>query len=180
MCQNRSGEDFTFSRLERITMAATTDQLKLQLHNARATGIFALLQAGASQAGLPLAFVLAIGSRETNLTNELGDGGHGHGVLQIDDRYHSIARDCDIHADCAKLINYGCNMLAQNEQWAKRQWPAFTDAQHLKIAASAYNAGEDGAGRGVVAGDADLHTTGGNYGADVMCRKAIFEELLKL
>ena len=38
--------------------------------------------------GLPRMMLFAIGSRETNLTNEVGDGGHGHGVWQLDDRWH--------------------------------------------------------------------------------------------
>src|SRR6201990_3148787 len=38
--------------------------------------------------GLPRMLLFAIGSRETNLTNEVGDFGHGHGVWQLDDRSH--------------------------------------------------------------------------------------------
>ena len=36
--------------------------------------------------GLPRMLLFAVGSRETNLTNEVGDFGHGHGVWQLDDR----------------------------------------------------------------------------------------------
>ena len=39
---------------------------------------------------LPRMMLFAVGSRETNLTNETGDGGHGHGVWQLDDRSHTI------------------------------------------------------------------------------------------
>ncbi len=50
--------------------------------------------------------------------------------------------------------------------------------EQLKIAASGYNCGM---GRKPIAGarhgDSDEHTTGHNYGADVMARMAIFEEL---
>jgi hypothetical protein len=38
--------------------------------------------------GLPRMLLFAVGSRETNLTNEVGDSGHGHGVWQLDDRSH--------------------------------------------------------------------------------------------
>ena len=44
--------------------------------------------------GLPRMLLFAVGSRETNLTNEVGDfdkqgHGHGHGVWQLDDRSHT-------------------------------------------------------------------------------------------
>src|SRR5258708_16635340 len=39
--------------------------------------------------GLPKMLLFAVGSRETDLTNEVGDNGHGHGVWQLDDRFHS-------------------------------------------------------------------------------------------
>ena len=38
--------------------------------------------------GLPR-MLFAVGFRETNLTNEVGDPGHGHGVWQLDDRSHT-------------------------------------------------------------------------------------------
>jgi hypothetical protein len=40
--------------------------------------------------GLPRGLLYAVGSRETNLTDKTGDGGHGHGVFQLDDRSHTI------------------------------------------------------------------------------------------
>src|SRR5258708_13007329 len=39
--------------------------------------------------GLPKMLLFAVGSRETDLTNEVGDNGHGHGVWQLDDRFPS-------------------------------------------------------------------------------------------
>jgi Putative peptidoglycan binding domain len=39
--------------------------------------------------GLPRMLLFAVGSRETSLTNEVGDFGHGHGVWQLDDRSHT-------------------------------------------------------------------------------------------
>jgi hypothetical protein len=36
---------------------------------------------------LPIPEILmAIASRETNMRNIIGDGGHGYGIMQIDDR----------------------------------------------------------------------------------------------
>jgi len=41
--------------------------------------------------GVGPALLLAMGSRETNLANITGDGGHGRGWLQIDDRFFAVA-----------------------------------------------------------------------------------------
>ena len=37
---------------------------------------------------LPPGLMLAVASRETHMKNIRGDGGHGRGVFQIDDRWH--------------------------------------------------------------------------------------------
>ena len=56
--------------------------------------------------GLPRMLLFAVGSRETNLTNEVGDFGHGHGVWQLDDRSHTppggfAQFDANVPAQCA-------------------------------------------------------------------------------
>ena len=48
----------------------------------------------------------------------------------------------------------------------------------MKVAASGYNCGMTNAIAGAQHGDSDKHTTGKNYGRDVMTRMAIFEELI--
>ena len=160
-------------------MSATKDELKLQLDNARRYDLFALLEASASHAGLPLAYVLAIGSRETNLTNELGDGGHGHGVLQIDDRSFPVLCKRSFRAQPDLFIEQGCALLASNLRWARHHWPNYSEAYRLRIAADEYNCGPGNEVKAVADGHADERTAHADYGADVMCRKAIFEELLK-
>jgi hypothetical protein len=40
--------------------------------------------------GLPRCLLYAVGSKETNLRNVVGDGGHGHSVFQLDDRWHQV------------------------------------------------------------------------------------------
>src|SRR5438309_11296947 len=54
--------------------------------------------------GLPPGMLYAVGSRETNLRNVVGDGGHGHGVFQLDDRSHQIPPgfDQDVRAQAEK------------------------------------------------------------------------------
>jgi hypothetical protein len=151
----------------------TGDDLKRQLRTAKANGLFAALQAGAKKHGLSLPYVLAIASRETNITNELGDGGNGVGPMQLDRRSHSIPADW--RTNPAGIVDQCCAFLAGLITWAKREYPAYNT---LKIAAAAYNAGEGGASRGVTEGNCDAHTTGGDYGGDVLKRAAVFAQLL--
>lgn len=66
---------------------ASTSALAL---NAPVTGKYAsIFNAAGKKYGVPPALLAAIGLQETHLRNEIGDYGHGHGVMQIDDRYHA-------------------------------------------------------------------------------------------
>ena len=101
-----------------------------------------------AQHGLPRNLLLAVGSRETNLTNEVGDGGHGHGVWQLDDRSHTIAPgfDADVHQQAEAAARMLQELHQRFGDWRK--------------ALNAYNSGRP----------TDESTTGGNYGPDVLQR----------
>ena len=158
----------------------TPAALRSQVDHARAAGLMALLVAGAHKSGLPPAYVVAVASRETRIQNILGDGGHGHGVLQIDDRRHPsvINAHPDWRQNAAPLIDYGCELLRTNVAWAGNRFPDLDAAGRLTLAAAAYNAGPSGAAAGHQAGDCDIRTAGGNYGEDVMDRMQAIAELL--
>jgi hypothetical protein len=164
---------------------ATKRALLNQLHSLEHTGFASRLASGAQGHSLPVPYLYAIASRETNCINELGDfrGGefHGVGILQIDIQ-HSIARDArdsgSWKTDPQPLIEFGAGLLASDLEAVRREFPSFSEPQHLKIAASAYNCGLANAVLGAQHGDSDRLTTGHNYGRDVMTRMAIFEELL--
>lgn len=67
--------------------------------------------------------------------NIVGDGGHGHGLFQIDDRWHSFART-PAAMDPAKNADYAAGMLAGNlERYGG----------NVRSALSAYNAGSPNA-----------------------------------
>ncbi len=163
----------------------TKNQAVNQLHSLRHTGFDAKLQTGAAAHGIPVPYMFAIASRETNCLNILGDsqGGqfHGVGIIQIDIQ-HPLARQArdsgSWKTDPQPLINFGANLLAGNIAAAAAQFPGFTEDQHLKIAASGYNCGMGAALAGAEHGDSDAHTTGGDYGRDVMARMEFFEELM--
>src|SRR5215471_1923199 len=100
--------------------------------------------------GLPVALLYALGSRETNLTNEIGDFGHGHGVFQLDDRSHTIPAGFD--DDVRAQAETAAGMMADGYQ-RFGDWTA---------ACNYYNSGSPDT----------ASTTGGDYGPDVMDRQA--------
>src|ERR1700756_2102997 len=68
-------------------MDITESQLSAQYQQAKSKWPFIRQTELAS--GLPRMLLFAVGSRETNLTNEVGDFGHGPGVGQLDARSHT-------------------------------------------------------------------------------------------
>lgn len=163
----------------------TKSELLNQLHSLQHKGFAQKLDERATAHHFPKEYFYAIASRETNCIDELGDfrGGefHGVGIIQIDIQ-HPFARqardDGSWKTHPEPLLDFGAQMLEDNVNSAKHAFPAFTDNQHLKIAASGYNCGIGRAILGSQHGDSDRATTGHNYGRDVMTRMAIFEELL--
>ena len=155
--------------------------MQAEVHRAKATGIVDLIVAAAKAHGLDPAFALAIGSRENDLVNSLGDANHAVGVMQVDRRFWPEAQqaydDDSWETNPAALIGLGCQILADNLAWAQKTYPSYTEDQWYKIAAAAYNAGTGGATNGIEIGDCDKFTTGANYGADVCQRMALLKQL---
>ncbi len=168
-------------------MMADEAELQAELHAMRQNGLADELAKAAKEADIPVAFFYAIASRETNCTNELGDEDdngeyHGVGIVQIDIQ-HDIARQArdsgSWKTDPAPLIAFGANMLAEGIHAVQVHCPGYTEEQQLKVAASGYNDGimtaiDDSQNRG----DSDADTTGDDYGADVVARMHVFEQLL--
>jgi peptidoglycan hydrolase-like protein with peptidoglycan-binding domain len=110
--------------------------------------------------GLPRMLLFAIGSRETNLTNEVGDFGHGHGVWQLDDRFHTPPGgswpqfDADVAVQCAIAATMLLGMLT-------------VTGGNVENAAAIYNSGQPG----------EAGTTHGDYGIDVLERMQFLQQL---
>src|SRR6266446_448550 len=163
----------------------TKNQLLNQLHSLRHTGFDQKLNQHAVQHGFSARYFFAIASRETNCINELGDPRngefHGVGIVQIDIQ-HPIARQArdsgSWKTDPDPLIDFGAQILQDNIKKAAERFPNFNAQQQLKVAASGYNCGIVSAIAGALNGDSDKHTTGKDYGRDVVTRMAIFEELI--
>lgn len=107
--------------------------------------------------GLPPFLLYAVGSRETNLTNEIGDGGHGHGVFQLDDRYHTIHTGFDTSVFSQATVAAG--MLATLHS-AHQDWASVCNI---------YNSGSPNV----------LNTTGQDYGPDVIERMTYLQSMFE-
>jgi len=146
--------------------------------------------------GIGPALIFAIASRESNMRNIVGDGGHGRGWLQIDDRFHheflASHRGCEsgsftptrpsaaprglvpsLTASTIKAIE----LLRANMRAARSE--GVPESQVLRFAVAAYNAGAGGATQGFRAGNIDGRTTGRDYSKDVLARKAAVGRILE-
>ena len=136
------------------------------------------------RAGLPQGLLLAVASRETHCRNIVGDGGHGRGVFQIDDRFHGDwlrAHGAGAPGAVPSVEDgaaYAAELLAANLAFGRRK--GLKGARLFRFAAAAYNAGAGGAWRGVEeSGDPDARTAHGNYGADVLERRRLIRGWLR-
>lgn len=95
------------------------------------------ISGAARRHGLDPELLAAVAAQETggpdsnSGRNVVGDGGHGHGVFQIDDRWHSFAGTPDA-MDPAKNADYAAGMLSG----LLKQYGG-----NVREALSAYNAG---------------------------------------
>jgi hypothetical protein len=118
---------------------------------------------------LPAMLLYAVGSRETNLTNEVGDLGHGHGVWQLDDRSHTIPPGFD--QDVKQQAQTAAGMLAGLLRHFADQ------PEQLRCALAAYNAGEGTVEFNLANGlDIDKGTAHGDYSVDTADRMHHLQE----
>lgn len=109
--------------------------------------------------GLPRFLLFAVGSRETNLRPEFtegatGDGGHGHGLFQLDDRWHNIPKGFDTDARL-QAVTAATKLDLDFDRWG--QWVPTLNY---------YNSGSPNT----------WDTTGEDYGPDVWGRRTWLAE----
>jgi hypothetical protein len=176
----------------------TEQQLEQQLQQLghRRLDIVADLAHEGEEDGIGPALLLALASRESNMRNIVGDGGHGRGWLQIDDRFHhdflAAHRGCDsgsftpTHPSaaapglCPTLTAstiHAIALLRAGMRFARSR--GVPEEQVLRFAVAAYNAGAGGALQGFQHGDVDGATTGRDYSRDVLARKAAVARILE-
>ncbi len=134
----------------------------------------------AAQYGFDPYLIAGIGDRETRWGTHpackpkgpacLGDRGHGHGLMQIDDRsFPDFCKDHAQWADPAKNIAKGCAVLRDKLHYLRHK--GLAESALLQAAVAAYNCGEGNALRAYLLGlPFDHYTTGGDYSEDVFKR----------
>lgn len=145
-------------------MRITPVDLSREYKNARSTWPF--ITDIEKEYGLPPFLLYAVGSRETNLTNEVGDFGHGHGMFQLDDRSHTIPPgfDLDVKAQAIKAASMLQALIAY--------WP-----KYLRAAVASYNAGTGGVKQALAdTGNPDSYTANHDYGQDVLDRMTYLQK----
>ena len=135
--------------------------------------------------------LMAIASRETNMMNIVGDGGHGYGVMQIDIRSFGEWVASGAWREAADGIEKGAQVLDQKMTqihngagkiltiggYTFRGASFPTAASAIQVAVAAYNSGLWAYYCFSKGEDPDRLTTGRNYSADVLGRYAEFSQL---
>jgi hypothetical protein len=104
----------------------------------------------------------------------VGDGGHGRGLMQIDDRWHIPFIQSGDWTDPFYNIDYAANLLTDNVMLVSRKKASYGlpgPQGAWQIAIAGYNCGMGNMAKVAKAGlDVDAKTTGRNYSKDVLAR----------
>lgn len=142
----------------------------------------------------PASVLMAIASRETNMKNIVGDGGHGYGCMQIDVRSFTDFCHSGGWRDPHACIEKGAEVLESKRTEIGRgvgkalsvggyhfTGAKFANQEDLnRVAIAAYNCGLWAYYHFSKGGSPDLSTTGHDYSADVLARSAEFVKLIAL
>jgi Transglycosylase SLT domain len=174
-------------------MANWTERgLTKQFERVKKNGWIRFFKSAAERYQFPPEILLAIASCETNMRNIIGDGGHGYGIMQIDDR--SFPEWCnsglwkDVNASIQKgaLVLHSKQQTIRNGQGKRLKVGStpFVGKAHLskdellRTAIAAYNSGLRAYYNLTRHGDPDRRTTGRDYSKDVLKRAQVFRKLL--
>lgn len=144
-----------------------------------------LVRQAAAQYSVPAAVLAGMGSRESAWGLALtppgpggtGDGGHGRGLLQVDDRWHPQFIATGKWGDAKENIFYGAALLRSFMDYFVKNGGWGPSQKLILGAAAAYNCGPRRVLEASVAGqDLDTFTTGRNYGVDTLNRAGWFQQ----
>ena len=129
----------------------------------------------------------AIDSRESRFgalldADGLGDAGHGHGEIQVDDRSHTTFCAGDGWKDLATSLAYvHRNVIIPSYNYLANRFGYFQE-DYTKLfwgVVAAYNCGAGNVAKAVANGDdPDSRTTGHDYSQDVRARALALKETL--
>jgi hypothetical protein len=123
-----------------------------------------------------------IGSRESRWglalsppgPSGVGDGGHGRGLMQIDDRAHPAFTSSDAWRDPKKNIDYACRILNASLDVIGRRTDRVGE-ELLRAGIAGYNCGPGNVLKALQQGrSVDYFTAGRDYSSDVLSRAGWF------
>jgi murein DD-endopeptidase MepM/ murein hydrolase activator NlpD len=144
---------------------AQFDRRRVMEHKAK-------FEQAARQFKAPPALLAAIASRESRGGGQLdergfGDGGHGFGFMQVDNRSHSVVQDGGPAGQ--PHINQATQILTGKLQEVRQEFPELSDVEKMQTAVSRYNGGSR-----LPHPNSDRGTTGGDYMNDVWARARFY------
>lgn len=182
--------------------AYAADDIGLRLHLRAAERHKGDIARAAATAGVSVAVLFGLGSRESGWGSGLrpvgpsgtGDfagrssvtkfrvgklppdgGGFGRGLLQIDYDAHEFARSGPWH-DASANVAYGASVLLDCKRFVAAKLPGLRPDQALRAALAAYNCGPRNVARAVKDGRSlDYYTAHRNYSADTLERAGWFQ-----
>ena len=131
---------------------------------------------GEDNYGISPHILMGIASRETSMQNIIGDHGHGHGLMQIDDRSFPAWCRSGKWKVAIEGIRMGAFVLRSKYNYAHAN--GVPTGAVLKVAIASYNVGPYAVEDYRTHLNPDMHTTGGNYSHDVLERAQVFKKLL--
>jgi hypothetical protein len=170
----------------------TKSDLQRQFQAAKSAGWLPYFQKAAKDYEFAPELLLGIASRETNMKNIVGDGGHAYVVMQIDDRSYPDWCHSGGWKDVNGCIQKGALVLdGKREQFRGREGKSLkiggatfrgassvSDSDLLRVAVSAYNCGLWAFYYFSKGGDPDVKSPGHDYSEDVLNRTQYFAPLL--
>jgi len=146
---------------------------RTQLDNLRTLGILDQVISAAEAEGVPPEYLLAIGSRESQLGLALpdscrGDGGKALTMWQIHEDFHPEFAASHDPCDHVAGAEYAASLLKGHRTWLK-SW---------RLAFAAYNAGQNAVSEAIENGEEVTTVTQGDYMDDVQDRAEDFSVIL--
>lgn len=109
-----------------------------------------------------------------------GDSGHGHGLMQLDDRDRDNLSFINSGAwkDPKKNIDFGCLKLRQKRLSLKIWFPGLEQEDLERASIAAYNCGQGNVAKSIREGkDFDYRTAHKNYSVNVLLFAQAYKEL---
>lgn len=175
----------------KIRPITAEDLYRKQYDRADKAGYDDAFDKASKKTGIPANILMAVGSRETNMRNIMGDGGRGAGLMQVDVGTDAAFKSSGAWKDAEASIIRGAEILKEKFDWLtnnagkevsvkgnKFTVPKFEGEEKMRVALAMYNSGAWAPYHASKGRSPDFGTTGKDYSADVLKRSEYFGKFL--